>query len=468
MTFLQEAFSGGLYSEVWDHKPPLSMQIDYISTLGGKFVLLDHYVLALLIAWGAYGLFKILKRYIDSRSALFGALTFCLMIGVVNFGSNALERMMLPFYIWAIEFALRAIYSSKNKCLFFAFLSGFVCGAAALIKQTGGLMGIFPYLLLLFLFQKNRALATAAILIAILGGAGSTLLSWLASGVPIQKIWQEAYLSNLSYMGFTASKTRWDILNNFALVGLLYSSLIVGAAFGLKWAYNKLSGLWGRLSFSSKFLLGLCLIYLLGSTWLSISLGSRYYRSYFVHALPLLCTLSAFGVAQKPKLFKPLILWSLIILSGHHIYVSWMQYSDRNKNWDSHIMRVVEEIKKDTKPGDYIWTQQSLYTLYPKTNRKPATAKLYFHSVLGQIDICTASDDLLTEAKAPPAYFEQIDRLKSKAPKVIFWTDRPKNSCSNRLQESNYPSIQEFIDEHYYLKWESELGRYYLRKDRQT
>jgi len=453
----RETFTGGLYTELSSHRPPFDFEMNYLWSFGCKNFWADHYFFALWLFFGAFFLYQILKRFFSNHAARAACLLYVLLGGMINYGAGANERMYLPFILAAAYLCFQLQDHSRWSALFLrSGAIGALLMAATSIKQTAGIVGFV--VVILFLCARSWRFFPLALcgLAACGGGLIFVAVSWAAIDVPWQTIWQEGYASNVSYI-YAVKMKNDGLKNSLYIFGVQYLAIFIPAMLGFFW-WLKNSPLKRPLK-PSVFLI---LIWIL-LTIFSIVIGQRFLQQYYINALPLL----AFGAAywfHSRRGFEAFILLAFVTMLGFQGFTFYRQAADRNHYWDSEMKRLAHEIKKDTQESDYIWLSQSAFPAYVVSGRRPAIRYLWFHSMMGQVDICHAPDEVLREHLEDPSYQIALQDLYKKRPQIIFWTTRKANGCADRLHQENFPSLKAYIDQYFVKKWESPLGIYYQRR----
>lgn len=466
-TICREAFTGGLYTQVTNNKPPLEPQINFLITLGGHAPILDHVFFILWIFIGALALRYLLQEFFTREAAHFAALFFVAFSAMANYGAGANERMFIPFLLLAAALVLwrrkRSLKPWPNFLIYLAI--GALCACATLIKQTAFLF-VMVVVLWDWLYQPKISKVILSALGLFIGGTLLTLISWLATGVDFTIILREAYLVNLDYVKAPLDPERSDALkNSLYMLGyqLLPLTLLGLAGFYFSFKEKNWKGRWREA--------------LLLCAWILVSIaavvgGFRFQQPYFLILLPLLACGAARAyehLSTRKYFVLSSALLAALIVGSYQTYIWWAQMTDRNPYWDSKVRSLIQEVKNDTSPDDSIWVSHSLFPVYVMTERKPGQRHLFFLSLLGQIDICKAPDSALQENTSLRAFQEGLHDLNTRKPKVIFWVERAKNGCSDRIKLENFPSIQGLIIANYQKVWHDPgFGTYYRRRDQES
>jgi hypothetical protein len=194
-----------------------------------------------------------------------------------------------------------------------------------------------------------------------------------------------------------------------------------------------------------------------------LSLGGRFYQQYYVVLLPTLCALSAVAMT-KNSVSKLYLTLGLLLLSITNMHLVYLFATGHYKNSDSEIQFLISEIQKDTQISDTIWINHNLQSIYFLTKRQPAIKYIQFSHLIGYADPCKAAEIDLKEDPQNDHFRLSMQQLTARPPKIVFWTQRASNSCSNKVHLENFPSVQNFLNKHYVQKWVSPLGIYYLLK----
>lgn len=446
-------FSGEFYDRFTDHKPPFLFELFWLFSFGSRSMAALHIMQALWVGVGAIACWRILLRYVDDKTAVYASIIFLCFMGIVNYGAFSAERAYVPLILFSILFALKSLESSP---MIWVLISGAMAGFAASIKQPAGLL----CLVALSYFPRSRLFVSYSLLwvIALLA---TGLFTWIPLQVPFERIWSEAYAANFKYMKFNsfhAWESSKDVLQNIILI-VFFSFLPLTLSF--IGALRRL--LKDRLAIRSALFIQLSFFFV--CSLVVVSLGQRFLQQYFSALVPALVFIAVYFISQKNVYRKGLLMASIFWIVMWHGIGLYKQVNNKNQNWDAFIVRLVDEIKEDTSPEDLIWISNALHGVYYASDRKPAVTHLFFQTMLGYTDPCRASDDGLKEILDDPRYQKSLRQLRSGMPKVIFWNQRPANSCAHRLKIENFPEIKKILDENYSLKWEGPEGFYFLRKN---
>jgi hypothetical protein len=450
-------FTGEIYRAVTDHKPPLLFIVHWLFSLGENSLHALHIMTALWLGLGAVGLYWILKRYLREPAAFFAAAIFAILSGLIEGGAYMPERIYVPFSIFMIVCSLRALDSSTRSAqLMWFFLAGIFAGAAACLKQPAVLFISIPLYLMLRSRQINFFLS---LFVAIIGGVFITFGSWAVLQVPFPVIWQESYLANFTYMKFHQVNSKFQAMEVFKRVAVALLVLSMPVFIGM------LRCIFLRIKDSRRSLDTVLFLLLFLATAAIVSLGGRFYETYFIAALPCLSIMTVLYFNER-FVRTMFALAALISIGANSVYLSAI-FSDRNKNWDSKIRHLVSEIDLDSKPGDRIWINHNLQLVYYAADRKPAVKYIYFQHSIGYADPCTASDEQLVEHDTYENFQTNWRMLNEYKPKIIFWTTRARNTCADRVKLDKFPMIKKFIETSYTKKWEDDLGIYFVRNSNQ-
>jgi 4-amino-4-deoxy-L-arabinose transferase-like glycosyltransferase len=455
---MRETFTGGLYTELSSHRPPLDFQMNYFWALGGRLLSADHFFFAIWLFFSVALLYAILRRFFSESSARLATFLFSWLGAMVNYGAGANERMYLPFLLAAAYLCLQMAERMRlTSILWRSALIGSLLMAATLIKQTAGIVGFVVVVLYVIFPRWSLPRLIVGGFVATLAGLALAWVSWYATGVDFALIWAEGYSSNLSYIE-TARATHHGFRNSLYVLGLQYLPMSLAALLALE-SIRFFSDFRSRLGV-------LCLVWI-GLSVFSITIGQRYLQQYYINATPLLC----FGACLFFERSRwagaargPLLALAVILCLSFHALTWGRQILDKNHYWDSQMRNLVTEIEKDTKPGDSVWLNQSVFPAYAVSGRRPAMRYLWFHTMLGQIDVCHAPDSILREPEGLESYERGLRDLHERAPRVIFWTKRKQNGCADRLKLENFPRIHKYVQENFIRKWESDFGVYFVRR----
>jgi 4-amino-4-deoxy-L-arabinose transferase-like glycosyltransferase len=452
-------FSGEFYRNFFDHKPPFLFEWVWLLSGGGKSILLLQFFKTVFMAVAAFILREILLlKGVNLETANGSALLLSMTGSLTVMGAFSQERVIVLFTILFFYLLLRGRDSERRWLLY--FFAGIFAGAAMGVKQTAVLI-LFPGIFVIF---RNRPRWGALILISF-GALAFTFVSWVATGVDFMTIWREGYLANYKYIAFDslASKTGRDLVVQDA--ALIFFGVLPGILFPSLCLFFDL--LRKRLWLVFKRPSSLLLVLWFFSSICSAFLGKRFFQQYFYVLVPPLCVMSAFWASSRRnpnKSWNALLTFNGIVVLFWILYAISIQVADKNKHRDSLTEQVVQNVLQDTTPKETIWISNSLHSIYQRTHRRPAVKYLYFHQLLNFVDACRVTDDFFTNEPKNDEYIDTVKRLHANPPKVIFWTQRASNSCSDRLKLENFPQIRDLIALNYELKWQSPLGLYFLRK----
>lgn len=414
-------------------------------------------------AWlfiGALVFHKILLMLFEAKTAFWGAIIFALLVGRVNYGGGTPERMLTPFILLSVYCALLTLQSSRWLYQIpLAVLVGASIGLASLIKQPGGLFAAISCSLLLF--SKKRI---SLCLLAVFGILLTTFLSFYATGVAFETILNEAYLVNLqSYMHaqLDPSKQLYSILKGMVgILALEYTALSLGAVAGVA----ALAYTWKNFKNLSQFQRTLSIYIAVGAIIgiFCLQMGGRFYSNYYIILLAPFAVLTTFGISKYKHLVPYILVCAVLSNLLYNGIFSYQLFKNTDKNWDRYIERVYSEVIKDTQPDDSIWVSHGLHSIYVMSGRRPAVKNIHFTQNINYVDMCLVDEKSLSERRKNPNYRNLISRLESEQPKVVFWMQRAKNSCTDRLKLHYFPEIQQFLEQNYVLKYKDELGQYYL------
>ncbi|MBN8555379.1 MAG: glycosyltransferase family 39 protein [Deltaproteobacteria bacterium] len=460
----QYIFSGDFYRGLSDNKPPFLMELFWLFSMGGNSMIALHICTALWTMVGGIFFYRILTehfpKFCSRQEALWGSLLLITLSGLINYGAFSAELAISPFLIIATELALRL--KKEKTSLAYGLLIGLCISAAVNIKPTAVFLSLIPIVLC---FRSKHGFQ--AIVFGFLAGVGMTALSWLSVQAPLRTIWHEAFELNFQYVKFNNFKNAeasWDVFKNILVaLFLAYASATLGSI-GAGFALIR-STLKDKKYTTHHFTAIVLSLFLLAMTIVTVSYGRRFFQQYFVAALPCLAFFSVYSVGKFGKRWQYFLSsLALISLIGFHSKIFYLQAQDKNKNWDSKIEKLITEIKKDTLPTDTIWISNTPGSAYFESDRKPAVKYYLFLHINHFVVICRSEDAELKEDLNFPLYQEALQSLETNKPKVIFWTQRASNSCSDRLKISQYPSIEKLLASHYEKIWENDLGIYFRRK----
>jgi hypothetical protein len=452
----RHAWNGQLYLQLFDHKPPFLFQWTWLLSGGGNSIFLLHLSTSVVAGLSAWMLGSILKKEGAGGISHKAAQLFALTSGLTVLGAFSQERMIIFFcllsYLGLLMF-IEAKHSRLAKPWLGLIIAGLSAGAAIGIKQTALLLlGVLVYRAAIDR-RAWPALITSPILATVF-----TFLTWSLSGVSWSVVWQDGYLANLTYASFSSFQTetgaRLVIQDLLLSLGGLFCFLLIPAIAGIPKALQVL--------LKRPLRLGLIIVWSV-MTIASVSLGGRFLQQYFYTLIPLLVVGASFWTGQSTKRWALVFFLNALLVIGWNGYGVWLQTTDRNKHNDQLTEKLVDEIQNYTSANDTIWISNSLHSIYYRAERLPAVKYLYFHSHLNFVDVCRVPEDQLTEEVTGPEWEDSLRRLKENPPKLIFWTQRASNSCSDRLKIENFPRLQEFLNKNYRLESSSDLGLLFLR-----
>ncbi len=464
-TMARYIFSGSFYERISDNKPPLHFQIHWLASFGETSHLSLKIFIVLWTCFGALGLYKALLFFTEKSAAQFGAFLFALFSGVVTYGAYSGERIITPLCIWATFLSLSAKYFPTSRKFAKEFGIGLIIGAAFQVKQTALLLAL-PSIWILTISSRSLLQFIGRFLMVSLGGVFISWMSWTLVGVPFSTIWREAFQMNFTYVQVANAltpKAFKDLLGNIVLILCVeYLPLILALGFTCYHYCRQRSATdctWhSRLSSPAT----IALVVLISSV-LCLSVGGRFYQQYFSVLLPSLCAFAVISSEWK-VIRKTLTISGFVLITSLHIFTTARQLANQNRNWNDEVVQLIERIKTDTSLSDKIWISNSLYSGYWMTGREPAVRYLYFLQVLNYVDPCRAPDSAMVEDSTNQNFQKLMKDLRESSPKVIFWTQNPRNNCSDRIKISNFPTLKAFIDENYDQVSTTPLGLYFMRR----
>jgi hypothetical protein len=464
-TMARYIFSGLFYERISDNKPPLHFQIHWLASFGETSHLSLKIFIVLWTCFGALGLYKALLFFTEKSAAQFGAFLFTLFSGAVTYGAYSGERIITPLCIWATFLALSAKSFPTLRQLLREFSVGLVIGAAFQVKQTALVLAL-PSIWILTLSSRSVPHFIRRLLMVSFGGISISWLSWTLVGVPFSTIWREAFQMNFTYVQVANALTPEafkDLLGNIVLILCVeYLPLILAVGFT---CYHycrqrpRAGGTW-RSHLSSPATIALVVLV---SSILCLSVGGRFYQQYFSVLLPSLCVFAVIS-SQWKAIRKTLIISGLVLITSLHVFTTARQLTNQNRNWNDEVVQLIERIRADTTVADKIWISNSLYSAYWMTGREPAVRYLYFLQVLNYVDPCRAPDSAMVENSTNQNFQKLMRDLQQNSPKIIFWTQNPRNNCSDRIKISNFPTLKAFIEENYDQVSATPLGLYFMRR----
>ncbi|MBN8555084.1 MAG: glycosyltransferase family 39 protein [Deltaproteobacteria bacterium] len=451
-TLAKGLFTGEIYHDFTDHKPPLLFIVHWLFSFGETSLQILHFSTALWLGLGAMGLYWILQKYLSEKAAFFAAALFAILSGLIEGGAYLPERIYIPLAIFMVVCAMKGLEtSSLKKRLLWFFVAGICAGSAACLKQPALLFISIP----VYMMIQSRKEFFLPFFAAAIGGLGITFGSWAVLRVPFHIIWQESYLANFTYMQFhqvNAAFQSTEIMKRIVAAFMVLSMpVFIGGLRCLFLRFKNFKNL--NKAFP--------MILLFMVTLIIVSLGRRFYETYFIAALPCFAIMTVLYFNEK--FVERMMQLAVIVSVSANTYYFTMQFTDRNKNWDSKIQALVSDIQKDSSPEDRIWINHNLQSVYYAANRKPAVKYIYFQHSIGYADPCTAADEQLVEHPDYENFQTNLKMLNEYKPKIIFWTQRPRNTCADRIKLENFPIFKKFIEDSYTKKWENKLGTYYLR-----
>ncbi len=452
MSLSRYVFTGDLYRNFTDTKPPFLFEFHWLLSLGESSWVALRILLCGWMIFGGWMFRLILEHTFEQRWAWYGGLVFILMSGLIESCAYTGERAYLPFLFLAVWLSLAVSSRESSRNILYSFALGGCIGAASCIKQPAFVLGGICFFFLL----KSKSMISN-LFFAFCGGLVAVAVIAGLVQVPLSLIYREIFQQNQAYLAHGGNLK--DILTNLGYMLLCYAPLILGSFLGLgawlkkpvkRWNFNFfLVAVWALLSL------------------ITLSLGFRFYQTYYIACLPLLIFLGLYGLISFDKGWGVKALtWSLlVVLFSFHSYTVARQITDRNPAWDTHMRHLISEIRNKTDSSDRIWMLNSTHAAYAMTERRPAVKHIYFHQTLGHLDICHAPASQLVENRDYENYKRLLEDLKTNQPKVVFWTQRHGNTCSDRLKIENFPSIARLLEESYQLLWESPLGKFFMRRD---
>jgi hypothetical protein len=451
----QHLFSGELYSDISDNKPPFLIELYWLFSGGASSMQLAHYLTAFWVFLGGIFFYFNLQNYFQKSSAFISTSIYILLSGTLLHGAFSAELAQTPLLIFA-WYLSEQIIRTPTSCRLLRFLGlGMVLSLAVNTKPTAVFFLVIPMVMLW------KSLRISDLLFAFVAGLVTAGLSWSIVGARFHSIWSEVITSNMTYASagtLQGPSAFSDILENISVsLVAAYGSVALGSLIAL-FSWIKAGIKWS--SYSTVLLITTILVLLV-----SIGLGFRFYQHYFIATLPCLVLFSTFALEKSRWLRWAIPSLASISLLGFHLQILKAQALDENKNWNKNLIFLANEILNDAKPNERVWFSNSMGPVYFLTHRKPASKRYLFLHYTRFVSVCRASEDLLQEDLTNPNYVDLIERLEKRNPAVIFWAQNPKNSCMNRVHLDRFPRIKSLIEAHYDLKWQNKDGLYFrLRK----
>jgi len=269
-----------LYSELWDHKPPLL----YYSYLVSQ-VLFGYNELSVFILNIGSSILSLIAIFLVTRilngDSRFSCLVWTVLSGSLGIEGNQpnVEVFINASLLWGLYFSL----SSKN------FLAGISFVAASLYKQIAILFPFFILPILYLCFKKKEILLKTILL-----GITTWGVTFLAYGDPFFKC---VFVYNSSYAGSLID----NLLKGFVSLTPAFATALlpcsIAALCGLYFSENKVR---------------ILLLGILVSAFFMFSLPGKFYPHYYQLFLPFICL----AVGSAPKVLAIASLLFTVLLEA--------------------------------------------------------------------------------------------------------------------------------------------------------
>lgn len=425
-----------LYQQIHDNKPPT---LYYLAALS-QTVLGFRLLLALIMLPTIYFFYRLCQQFLTEKLSKIATIVFLVITSIPLIEgtiANAEVFMLLPTILAFILFLKSKKISSRSL-----IISGLLLGLAFTIKVPVAVEFAFLALWLL-LFQQSKI---KNLVIFSLSFAAPILLYliYFALKGALSPFLFAALLQNFGYLSSWSTGTQTSSVASGGLVNRGVILLIL-------WAISFFLYYRKKISQDIFFLSGW-----FGAALFGVLLSGRPYPHYLIQVLPPLILL-VFSFSKSKKWISLLSL--LFIYSLFHFHFYYYPVFSYYKNYYSHLLgkrdrttyinyfnsemskaeELAQKIKSETTPEDriYIWGDNS--SLYPLSDRLPATKYIVAYHV---VDF--------------NAYELTVSQLKIQTPKLIIYY--PNSSRP-------FLSLDAFINSYYSLI--DQIGSAYIFKLRQ-
>ncbi len=446
----QFAFTGELYQQYTDHKPPLLLQLHWLLSAGETSQPLTRFLLSLWNALGAYVLYCAMKPRVGISAAFTSAIVVAVVNSLVGHGAFSAERLCLPFVmisLWAgLEFR-------KERRYRYSALVGLCTAALLSIKVPMVVLAVPAGLIIISSLSFYHGLTMVGLFGFVVA------ITHVASGVPFEIIWQEAYLINFRFLAHDPKIQLPMLSTNIQNATISLMGYLLPLTLGFCWVIVRddiRKKVWSTTTWQDRLLF----ILLLFGGLSVVCVGNRYAQPYFVALIPALALVTAYA-AQDVKIRRCLLIVCAVVGTVFVARTSWLLMQDRNKNWDAPIRDLAQNIERDTLAEDSIWISHALFGIYTATGRRPPMKHFIFHHMMGYLDPCRVQETAIAEDLDDPHYRETLQSLYRSPPKIIFWVQRNSNSCTDRIRLARFPTLFQWIQRNYELYSSTDLGLYF-------
>jgi hypothetical protein len=398
-----------LYTDIWDHKPPLIFAINALGLrLGGGSMHGVYALEAVALAAAVAFSYATLRRIFGRGAAAFGTAGWAAALAFVING-NQIEEWALPLQFGVL--LLFVLGERRPRGGWPLIGAGVLIGLLFFLRPNmiGVGVALGGFLLLRLLITRNRHADLRRIIQFCAGGLAVLLIVvviFALSGT-LGEMWFAAVTYNTLYAS-NAALSRGDALQ-WGINLLLPSGLPVLALVGWLAAV-------GTLLVTRRIppLVGVALI-ALPLELLLASLSARRYDHYYVAPLPALAVLAAYvgaavisGAGRAGNVWAAALTVGVVLLPGVEVVnrtTSAFPIPD-----SSALQRVVAVVREETAPGDtvLIWGAQPLINFLAE---RPEPSRYFFHS------------PLFMQGYASPQVFETfLNDLRANPPALIIDT----------------------------------------------
>lgn len=425
----QQILNGDIpYKDLWDHKGPL---LYYINAIG---VLLDYsyisgiWLVEFLFLFGSALLsFYLFKREFSLTAAFFGTFGWIITLTYIIDGGNLTEEYALLF-----QFAALFAYSSTlrvNKITSWDVIFGVSLACVMLLRPN--LIGVhFPIILSMMILSVYRKQILAFFLkllvsffsfLAVLGIFAGYFYSQGALG----HLFDQFFSYNFMYSGADFEGQLRVIYYGLEVTNKSIMAVISIAV----WLILVVTFLANRMKLNELENGHLLLVGLIGlpMSFYLLSMSGRSYHHYFISLLPYYGLMAAFfshflrDVSLKLgplKNGKLIVILCLTFAISFNPVKQMKETVEADKRYDPREV-VIQYIKDNTAPDDYLFVWGAFGSIYYETERKAPTKYLYYFPLID-----------------PPGYATHqdiegfLDDIKTKQPEIILDTLKNKESLA--------------------------------------
>jgi len=448
--FAHVLMNGGLpYLDSLDTKP-LGIYLFYqtIFTLFGSYNMIAVHIITAALHFGiALILYRTLKLFDLESIGKWAALFFVVFSTtfIPKYLATSINAIMIFFLTLSFYFFAR---SEKKLFSLSDFLAAFLLGIAFLFKYTAGIQIVCYGLAVLWFYKINFK--------------SITRLLFLGVVFTLPFLFHFYYLKHL---GVADDFWLWSIQGSVSYINKGGDTINFWQSFLIRFGTYALATvpLWYLALYTFKKLLFKSSARVLFFIWFITSLipvfvGGRFYPHYFLHVLPALCGLAAFGIGEiksitiKKALISLTAISAVLFLILRIDYKTYLDYFPDDQIYEQKEIGL--SIKQISQPNDFIlvWGFATAIDFYSEL--RPASRFLW--------------SDLLTGRTPGPTYARQKGNKNSDKvaentlPWKLFWQDLEKRTPTyfvntspanmhsyKRYSPHNYSRLKQFLEKNY-------------------